>query len=257
MQPDKFPPEVIDRLKWYVYRLVDPRNGETFYVGKGRANRVFQHVKGALSAGDDEDAISLKLQRIKDIHTAQLEVAHVIHRHGIETEDVAFQIEGALLDAYPGLTNQMGGHGSGDYGVRHAAEIIAEYTAEPFKAGEQLILINIGKSYEETGKTIYDAVRGCWVINPDRARKRKLVLAHRRGMVIGAFRPTSWVPSTILNFPWHTGDESRWGFVGEPADDATARIYVGKRVPEAYRAKGAANPVRFVEPLSLNADRGA
>jgi hypothetical protein len=40
VQPDSFPPEVIDRLKWYVYRLVDPRNGETFYVGKGKGNRV-------------------------------------------------------------------------------------------------------------------------------------------------------------------------------------------------------------------------
>jgi|GEM_PF-7020802 len=31
-----FPPEVIEKLKTYVYRLVDPRDGETFYVGKGR-----------------------------------------------------------------------------------------------------------------------------------------------------------------------------------------------------------------------------
>jgi hypothetical protein len=32
---DKFPPEVVDKLKNYVYRLIDPRNGETFYVGRG------------------------------------------------------------------------------------------------------------------------------------------------------------------------------------------------------------------------------
>ena len=86
MQPEKFPPEVAERLKWYVYRLVDPRNGETFYVGKGVDNRVFQHVRGALSAGQDEDAIDLKSQRIKEIRTAGLEVAHVIHRHGLESK---------------------------------------------------------------------------------------------------------------------------------------------------------------------------
>jgi hypothetical protein len=34
MHPDKFPVGVAERLKWYVYRLIDPRNGETFYVGK-------------------------------------------------------------------------------------------------------------------------------------------------------------------------------------------------------------------------------
>lgn len=37
---NKFSPEVCDELKYYVYRLVDPRNGQTFYVGKGKNNRV-------------------------------------------------------------------------------------------------------------------------------------------------------------------------------------------------------------------------
>ena len=32
---ESFPPEVIQQLRWYVYRLIDPRNGETFYIGKG------------------------------------------------------------------------------------------------------------------------------------------------------------------------------------------------------------------------------
>jgi hypothetical protein len=45
---------------------IDPRNGETFYVGKGKNNRVFHHAKGALPASDDEDFIDLKSQRIKE-----------------------------------------------------------------------------------------------------------------------------------------------------------------------------------------------
>jgi hypothetical protein len=49
MPRDKFPPGVIAELNWYVYRLIDPRNGETFYVGKGQGDRIFQHVKAALS----------------------------------------------------------------------------------------------------------------------------------------------------------------------------------------------------------------
>ena len=41
---DFFPIAVASKLKTYVYRLIDPRNGETFYVGKGKGNRVFAHV---------------------------------------------------------------------------------------------------------------------------------------------------------------------------------------------------------------------
>ena len=111
--------DVAKHLGWYVYRLIDPRNGETFYVGKGRGNRVLQHaVLAEVSAQgeDEEDATDLKLQRIKEIRTAGLAVGHVIHRHAIESSKVAYQIEAALIDAYPGLTNKAGGHGSGDYG---------------------------------------------------------------------------------------------------------------------------------------------
>jgi hypothetical protein len=144
MPTDRFPPEVVKHLKWYVYRLIDPRNGETFYVGNGRGDRIFQHAKGALGAGerqDAEDIIDLKLQRIKEISAAGLEIGHVIHRHGIESEKLAFQIEAALIDAYPGLTNRVSGHGADDYGVRHVEEIVKEYAAPAFKPGESLILI--------------------------------------------------------------------------------------------------------------------
>ncbi len=51
----RFSQEVCEKLGYYVYRLVDPRNGETFYVGKGRNNRVFAHTERALSPNSDVD----------------------------------------------------------------------------------------------------------------------------------------------------------------------------------------------------------
>ena len=33
-----FTADVIEQLNYYVYRLIDPRNGKTFYVGKGKGN---------------------------------------------------------------------------------------------------------------------------------------------------------------------------------------------------------------------------
>lgn len=33
--------------KWYVYELLDPKNNEVFYIGKGAANRIDAHEKEA------------------------------------------------------------------------------------------------------------------------------------------------------------------------------------------------------------------
>ena len=246
---DHFPPAIAKRLGWYVYRLIDPRNGETFYVGKGRGDRVFQHVGGALIEQDDEDATDLKLQRIKEIRASGLTTIHVIHRHKIKTPEVAYQIEAALIDAYPGLTNKVGGHQSGDYGTRHVEQIISEYSMESFVADEPLILISIGQSFYDETASIYDAVRAAWRLDISRARTYGLVLAHRQGMVLGAFRPHDWMPTLRSHFPWLAEDiPERYGFEGEPAEPTVAALYVGKRVPDGYRTRGAANPVRYISP---------
>lgn len=251
MQRDRFPPEVARQLKWYVYRLIDPRNGETFYVGKGQGDRVFQHAKGALEATPDEDNVDLKSSRLKAIRAAGLDVGHLIHRHNIEDEDVAFQIEAALIEAYPGLTNKVDGHGTGDYGCRHVEQIIMEYSAETFEIREPLILVSISKSYQEEGVSAYDAARAAWRINKRNAETFGLVLAHCQGIVVGAFRPKKWLSATRDNFSWLAKDfEDRFGFEGDPAEPEVEKLYIGKRVPDKFRRKGAANPVRFVSEIT-------
>ena len=37
----RFPEEIFETLGYYVYRLIDPRYGNTFYAGGGYGNRVF------------------------------------------------------------------------------------------------------------------------------------------------------------------------------------------------------------------------
>lgn len=136
-----FPPDVVAKLKTYVYRLIDPRNGETFYVGKGQGNRVFGHIRERTQLDDP----SFKLRRIRDIHLAGFEVAHVIHRHGMD-DQTAFEVEAALMDAYPGLTNVAGGHGNAEYGASHAAEIVRRYSAEPAEFLHRAMLISVNRS---------------------------------------------------------------------------------------------------------------
>ncbi|HJN91582.1 MAG TPA: hypothetical protein QGF05_02495, partial [Dehalococcoidia bacterium] len=97
-----FPPSVTLELKTYVYRLIDPRNGETFYVGKGQGNRIFSHVHDEQNLEGDD--LGNKMRRIRKIRLAGFEIAHVIHRHGMD-DKTAREVEAALIDAYPGLTN--------------------------------------------------------------------------------------------------------------------------------------------------------
>ena len=98
----KFSDETAERLGYYVYRLIDPRNGRTFYVGKGKGNRVFEHIKCALKENAAKE--NLKYKIIKEIKAAGLDVLHIIHRHGL-TEKEAFLVESAVMDCYEGLSN--------------------------------------------------------------------------------------------------------------------------------------------------------
>lgn len=236
-RPDSFPPGVAQKLQSYVYRLIDPRNGETFYVGKGKGDRVFAHIRAELESDEPDD----KLKRIREIRLAGFEVAHVIHRHGMD-DATATEVEAALIDAYPGLTNISGGVGSTDYGVMHADEIIARYSAEPAAFRHKALLINVGRNATET--SLYEATRFAWKARRAKVREAEVVLAVRQGMIIGAFIAEKWLAATPRNFPGREYVRKRLGFVGEEAPQHIKELYVGKAVPERYR-KRSARAIRY------------
>ena len=236
---DKFPPEVISKLKSYVYRLIDPRNGETFYVGRGVGNRLYSHISDELDS--DSDEVGNKLRRIREIRVAGFEVAHVVHRHGMETA-VAKEVEAALIDAYPGLTNVVGGEGSGERGTMHADEIIREYLAQPAVFEHRALLISVNRSASE--RPLYEATRFAWKLSQKRAKEAEVVLASEKGIIRGAFIPEKWMEATSDNFPGRPDRPGRLGFVGKEAPQEICRAYVGLRVPDEYRF-GTANPIRY------------
>src|SRR5690348_9647048 len=51
-------------VMFYVYQLIDPRDGAVFYVGKGSGDRMFQHVRDAKRGRVSNEA---KTRRILDI----------------------------------------------------------------------------------------------------------------------------------------------------------------------------------------------
>jgi len=237
---ESFTEEVAKQLKWYVYRLIDPRNGETFYIGKGKGNRVFSHIHTA--AGLEGDELDNKIKRIHSIQLSGFEVAHVIHRHGM-SEETALEVEAALIDAYPGITNIAGGIGASDFGAMHALEIIRRYSAEPAVFIHKALLITVNRSSEET--SLYEAVRFAWKISKSKADQADVILAVVRGLIVGAFVADVWLDATEANFPGRYDRPGRRGFIGHEAPKEIQSQYVGKRVPDEYRKRGASNPIKY------------
>ena len=238
----EFPQEVAGKLGYYVYRLVDPRNGETFYVGKGQGNRIFDHIKGKLLE-KEFDNLSAKMQIIHGIHNAGLEVIHIIHLHKL-TETEADKVEAALIDAYYGLSNLQKGMGSRDYGPMNSQEIINLYAAPEAVIIHKVILITINRTASEL--EYYNATRAAWKLKIERAQRTEYVLAVERGLIVDVFQPTEWKIAMLSDFPDIGEDRlDRIGFIGVRTDDSILAQYVNKQVPEKYRKRGAANPVKY------------
>ena len=256
MAHTKFPSDVAPKLKSYVYRLVDPITKKTFYVGKGKGDRVFQHAKGKFKEKDD-DSMSSKLEKIRSIINRGLFIQYEIHRHGM-TDDVAFEVEAALIDEYPNLTNAQGGYKNSVRGRMTVDQIIELYRREEAVVRHKVIIIDVSRSFgrkHSTRSSLYDAVRFMWRLDLSRAEKCEFVLAQRRGMIIGVFEPLKWLEATLGNFPefgpmirrlMREGWPKRIGFVGKQVTDpAILKRYLDKRVPAKYRTAPRA-PCRYV-----------
>ena len=239
----KFTTETIAKLGHYVYRLVDPRTGLTFYIGEGHGNRVFDHAAGVLkfkATGDSnkehEDSVTAKMQQIRDIHAANLEVITIIHRHGMD-QKTAFEVEGALIDAYPGLTNIQNGHGNSEYGCASTLQIQQRYQAEEAQIPSgQFMIIKVKEATIDDQGSLYEAVRKHWHVNLQKAAGRK-VLACVAGLIRGVFSVSEWRTSE--------GQEGRKHFIGTEMTDESAQHFIGKRLPQRFCKRGTASPVLY------------
>ena len=248
---DKFSPEIHQELGSYVYKLIDPRDGSVFYVGKGKGDRVFAHIRAALKSMHlyrDEEKIDLKLKTIREIKNEQMEPLHIIHRHGLSDKEAKL-VEAVLIDATPGLTNMAGGVGSSDKGPASAEQIQRRYRAKTMviDPAHRVLAISVRMSKDERDE-IYDAVRFAWRVNLKRANKADLVFAVANGICIDVFVPEKpWMQATKQNFPMFNADiDGRYGFRGHQASKEILDRYCGKRLPQSMqRKKGMASPILY------------
>ena len=238
MPANRFTAEVSKQLRHYVYRMIDPRNGQTFYVGNGEGNRIFAHIHEELKAGseDKENSLPLKLEIIRAVRRASLEVLHVIHRHGMD-KDTAVAVEAALIDAIPGLANIQSGHGSNDHGPSNVIQLAKRYgDAEiDFDPNHRLLIIKIRPETVDERGGVYEAVRWAWRLNKERAESIDYVLAIEEGVCEGVFVADRRIEIAAP-------DGRRLKFEGRPAPSDVRGRYRGKRIPASMRKKGMASP---------------
>jgi len=256
---------VAKKLKHYVYRLVDPRNGNTFYVGKGKDDRIFQHANNVKIEASYEDG-DLKLKTIQDIKNAGLEVVPIIHRYGMKDEETAFEVESALIAVYPieHLSNKISGRGD-DKNNWSPKELNDLYAMKEMDFnGDKCVIIKHKRQYWDNSlmdgndEAVYNGTRYCWVANKKRAEETEYVIATVGGVGKKVYKPTRWEqfsPGVKLPdgfegiephdiYPEVLG--KRIGFIGDEVQDKDVlRRYVNRRIPEFLNKRGAMNPFLY------------
>jgi uncharacterized protein len=230
--------EVAEILQSYVYMYIDPRNGELFYIGKGKGSRLFAHL--------DDQSDSEKVARIAAIRHAGLEPQIDVLRYGLSDSEAAL-VEAAAIDLIgkERLTNCVAGFHAGSFARITSQDVIDILTAKPVKVHHKAMLITINKLYRShmTPLELYETTRGIWVVGPKR-NKAEYALCVTHGVVREVYRIDQWHPAGTL--PYQTRDTSnfkgsgRWEFSGKVAQDIR-ELYMGRSVGKAGQ-----NPIRYV-----------
>ena len=235
----QIPVEVAEQIGFYVYLLRDPRDGQVFYVGKGQGSRVLAAVPEARA---DPASERTKLRRINDIRADGRQVEHLFVRTHLATEEDAFLVEQAVIDAYKAtgvpITNLAGGHHSSTRGLSSVQSVVAELTARPAPGSSEptvLFMINRFWRRDLSDDEIYAYTRGHWRVGAEVRRNARYAFGVARGLVRGVYRISSWFPSPLAN------DDGRWGFSGEPAPEMAH--FLGTSV-RRFNLDGAQNPYR-------------
>lgn len=228
-----FPEKLIEDLCSYVYIYSDPKTKKPFYVGKGTGNRAFSH----LNFNDESEFENEKFQKIAEIRERGQEPLIEILAYGMEDE-VALKVEAAAIDllGVKNLTNLQSGHGSKRFGRIEVNELIAKYGGELEEGDitEKVLCITPKQLYRSdmSSAELYDATRGYWPVDIERASQADYVFSVYRGRVLEVYEVIEWYPAgtTFMATRENNGvvSDDRFEFVGQIASQAIRKKYVDK-----------------------------
>ena len=237
-----------EALKYYVYVYSDPDTKEPFYVGKGKGNRVFNHL--------DDKSENDKVHKIKEIEERGKEPIIEILAHGLD-EETALKVEAAAIDliGIKNLTNQQRGHESSTYGKIEVSLLDTRYRNEKLKnedITDNIMFIRINKRYRNdmTPLELYESTRGYWRLNLENAKKVDYVLAVYDGMVLEVYEVIDWFPalSTYMDSRSNKLDsdemKGRYEFVGKIANENVKKRYINKSVKDYFPLHDS-NPIKY------------
>jgi uncharacterized protein len=232
-------PGMAERLGYYVYLYVDPRDGKVFYIGKGKGERCLDHLF--------EDDDHPKVKRIQEIFAVGLEPRIEMLAHGLRTEQEAYNIESAAIGllGLENLTNRVVGKDSLRFGWKGLSELEGYYAAKPVKITDPVILIRVNQLYRHgmSAAELYDITRGVWKMDLERASFMKYVFAVYEGVVREVYEVEKWQSAQIGSYA------TRKDLV--PEDGNGRKEFVGKLAPEAIRQKYLLGDVSAYTKVSL------
>ena len=112
----------------------------------------------------------------------------------------------------------------------------------------KIMCVRISKSIKQ-GLNVYDAARYAWKVSEQSISDVDFVLGVDDGIVVGVFKPNTWLPGDHPDFQSLNGFSNqysdRFGFNGKDADKKVKNLYLNKTIQEMTGKQSGQNPVRF------------
>ena len=262
-----FSEKAIENLNgYYVYALIDPRNNQVFYIGKGTGNRVFSHE---IESGKSQKSEKAKFQKIREIETSGQSVKRVIINWGM-TEAESFAAEASLINlmgflSSDTLSNEVAGHhvheavSVEDFEIMYGAEHL-----QPENIQHSIMVIKINKRYRRdmTAAELYDVVRGIWRASLSSIKRRKVeyVFGVYNQLIVAVYKPDEWhYVHEMIDVPREEELEAelmdqvgdRVYFVCKDYEhlDNNQKFYLHKSIADLKVNQASQNPVSYLAPF--------